>query len=605
MTGNHVLLLLCAATANAVAESQLDQYQANVPKTIVELQQFRETTSIPVGSKGGNEGTATLINLNPAINAWFLLKISWGNGRPATAYHLENPKPRSTRILLDQKNPSGLSIMEGTTRYSCNLFGDSPNALERGKASSLVFYPLCEGRIYLRNPATGHRTTLEAAVEFLREHVWGGEKIVNLGHILLGDAHRETGTLEPGTAASAGARHTDSGDLPLPASIDSQYTNRLLTSANLGIELESAQAAGGGTKRERNLGEAAAAGEPVVRDSLQRSPRTGMLPGVWYPVLGNPGVYASILQPNLIEPSILGSYRNHVNGLDSVEAPALCYLVAFDLDRFDLGYALGTAHPSVGWSEEALPQVRSAGLPGPDGIASISPLVATGLLSPQYAPRTIATFTGGFKRTQGAFKYGDLALRNHGSHYGFLENGVVLSKLQPGLATIFVLNDGSIGMKTWTDRDDALLPKIEHARQNGVPIIESGAPGPLVNRWGAGNWSGSAEGTLRTLRSGAAVQNNGRKRFLIYAVFSDATPSAMARVFQAYRCDYAMLLDMNALEHAYLAIYRRSGSRMFVDHLVKGMSIWEKSSSGEVIPRFLGYSDNRDFFYVMRRENKP
>jgi hypothetical protein len=570
MTGNYVLLFLFAALANSGAESQFDQYQANVPKTIVELQQFRETNAIPIGSKGRKEGTATLINLNPAINAWFLLEISWGNG-PETAYHLENPKPRSTRILLDPKNRSGLSIMEGSTRYSCNLFGDSPNALQRGKASSLVFYPLCEGRLYLRNPATGHRTTLEAAVDFLRQHVWEGEKIIDLGHILLGDMHRETGTLEP---AAAGARHTDSADLPLPASIDSQYTNKLLTSANLGIELKGA-------------------------------PRTGMLPGAWYPALGNPGVYVSILQPNLIEASILRSYRNHVNSLDSVEASSLCYLVAFDLDRFELGYALGTEHPKVGWSEEALPQVRSAGLPGPDGIASISPLVATGLLSPQYVPRTVAIFTGGFKRAQGAFKYGDLALRNHGSHYGFIENGVVFSKLQPGLATVFVLNDGSIGMKTWTDRDDALLPKIEHARQNGVPIIESGAPGPLVNRWGAGNWSGSEEGKLRTMRSGAAVQTNGRKRFLIYAVFSDATPSAMARIFQAYRCDYAMLLDMNALEHTYLAIYRRSGSQLFVDHLVKGMSIWEKSSSGEVIPRFLGYSDNRDFFYVMRRENKP
>ena len=203
MTGNHVLLLLCAAMANAWAESQLDQYQANVPKTIVELQQFRETNSIPIGSQGG---TATLINLNPAINAWFLLEISQGNGRPATAYHLENPKPRSTRILLDPKNPSGLSIMEGTTRYSCNLFVDSPNALERGKASSLVFYPLCEGRLYLRNPATGHRTTLEAAVEFLREHVWGGEKIIDLGHNLMADAHRETGTLATGTPGAAGSR---------------------------------------------------------------------------------------------------------------------------------------------------------------------------------------------------------------------------------------------------------------------------------------------------------------------------------------------------------------------------------------------------------------
>jgi hypothetical protein len=78
----------------------------------------------------------------------------------------------------------------------------------------------------------------------------------------------------------------------------------------------------------------------------------------------------------------------------------------------------------------------------------------------------------------------------------------------------------------------------------------------------------------------------------------------MARVFQAYRCRYAMPLDMNALEHTYLALYRRSGSELLVDHLIKGMSVLDKSVSGEVVPRFLGYPDNRDFFYVMRREAK-
>ena len=106
---------------------------------------------------------------------------------------------------------------------------------------------------------------------------------------------------------------------------------------------------------------------------------------------------------------------------------------------------------------------------------------------------------------------------------------------------------------------------------------------------------------LRTIRSGIALQSSGRKRFLIYAVFSDATPSAMARVFQAYQCRYAMLLDMNALEHTYLALYRRPGSQLIVDHLISGMNQVEKSDSGEAVPRFLGYPDNRDFFYLMRR----
>jgi hypothetical protein len=62
-----------------------------------------------------------------------------------------------------------------------------------------------------------------------------------------------------------------------------------------------------------------------------------------------------------------------------------------------------------------------------------------------------------------------------------------------------------------------------------------------------------------------------------------------------------MLLDMNALEHTYLALYRRSGGELSVDHLLKGMSELDKSASNENLPRFLGFSDNRDFFYLMRR----
>ena len=156
------------------------------------------------------------------------------------------------------------------------------------------------------------------------------------------------------------------------------------------------------------------------------------------------------------------------------------------------------------WSEHIQRGVKDPKLPGPDGIGTISPLVSTGLISPEYAPRTVATFTGGFKRYHGAFKYGELASKNYGTHYGFLENGVLFSKLQPGLATIFVLDDGSIQMKTWEAQDDQLLAKIKYARQNGVPLVEfdersqSTVPGQLVNKWGPGNWSGSEDMSLRT-----------------------------------------------------------------------------------------------------------
>lgn len=560
-------------------QDQRKEYEAEVPKTILELQQFRQWNSIRITSKDGREGIATLINLNPAINAWYLLKIAWKDGAQEAPYHLENANPRTRKLLLDEKYPSGLVIVDGNNRYWCELFETgSRNVLDQAKASPLIYYPLCGGRLYLRNPAIGHRTTLEAATEFLREHVWGGERIISLGHILLGDIHRETGKVEPEGQNTIGAEAVEKpGDLPLPALIDSNYADQLLISNNLGIDLE------GGRQT------------------------TGLKPGAWYAAAGNPGVYASILRPNLISPAILQSYKARVNNLDSLEASALCYLIAFDLDRFDLGYMLGTEHPKVAWSDHMLATMRNPTLPGPDGIGSIAPLISTGLVGPEDTAKTVATFTAGFKREHGAFKYGDLASKNHGAHYGFIENGVVFSKLQPGLSTIFVLDDDSVEMKTWTEADNKLLGRIKHARQNGVPLIEfdaasqSPAPGALVSRWGPGNWSGSEDMKLRTMRSGAAFEKIAGKQFLIYAVFSAATPSAMARVFQAYRCDYAMLLDMNALEHTYLALYRRSGPQMFVDHLVKGMSELDKSVSGEIIPRFLGYADNRDFFYVTRK----
>ena len=121
------------------------------------------------------------------------------------------------------------------------------------------------------------------------------------------------------------------------------------------------------------------------------------------------------------------------------------------------------------------------------------------------------------------------------------------------------------------------LPHIKHARQNGVPLIDydekSGIsrPGALIDSWGPGNWSGSSDERLRTLRAGVCLQEAGSVHFLIYGYFSTATPRAMARVFQAYGCRYAMHLDMNALEHTYFALYTHKNGRILVEHLVEGM----------------------------------
>ncbi len=65
------------------------------------------------------------------------------------------------------------------------------------------------------------------------------------------------------------------------------------------------------------------------------------------------------------------------------------------------------------------------------------------------------------------------------------------------------------------------------------------------------------------------------------------------------------MLDINALEHTYLAIYVRRGNKVEVEHLIPGMAEVDKTSGGRLIPRFIGFPDNRDFFYLIRHRSGP
>lgn len=559
-------------------KDQAEAYAAKVPKTVVELQQFRRTRSIAIKRADGQQGRATLINLHPATNVGYLLQLNW-DGETGVAYHLENRYPRQQHLVLDAKYPRGLVIAEEEQSSVCDLWTVAARRrLHAARQSRLAYAPICNAKLYLRNRVKGHRTTLEGATDFLRDNVWGGEKLVGLVRgVFFKDAYLDKAVGKPLT----GERFSQpTADAPQPALLAPTADKRVVETVQLGIQ-------------------------------TQQSVKRGAIPGRWYRVQDNAGVYVSMLQPNVIAPQIMQRHTTVAKPLDRVEATALVYLVAFDLGRFDLGFALGTEHPRVEWSSRVRNQkMRNNALAGPDGFGDIAPLVATGTINPQLRARAVATFTAGFKRTHGAFKYGELASTNSGSHYGFIEHGVVFSKLQPGLATLFVLDDGSVHMKTWRESDDQLLAGIKYARQNGVAIVEFDAatqrpvPGPLVGRWGQGNWSGSADKKLRSLRAGTCIQESRAGRFLVYGYFSSATPSAMARVFQAYNCRYAMHLDMNALEHTYLAIYRRQDKELTVQHLIQGMNVLDKSEGTQYVPRFVGYADNRDFFYVMRREQR-
>ena len=573
-------MLCVSAAAEAPRAERLSEYQRSQPKSVIALQQFRTTLETPIRDSAMNPGAASLTNLNPHINTWFLLSIEWESAGSVDSYHLENAFPDRQRVALDSAFPSGLVIETEDGPVRCDLWSNRTSGpLAGARATGEAFAPMCRGRLYLRNPTVGHKTSLELATDLLRRHVPGGETITAfVREEFYQDRFLSTAELISAEAPDELQKARLAG-APAHPLLDPRFDAQLLKPPDLGIQIENEMA-------------------PTMQV------------GRWYRVPEQPGMFVSVTQPRFAAPEVAELQKGLVPALDEVEPSALVYLIALDIGQFRLDFALGTEHPNVDWSDRVSPNVRNDELPGPDGFATVEPLVRTGMVSPTRAERIAATFIGGFKRYHGAFHWGDFATKNSGTHYGFVEEGTVLSKLQPGLSTVVMWDDDRVELKTWTESDNVNLWRIRHARQNGVPIIEydpetgSSRPGSLVKEWSKGNWSGSAEKRFRTVRAGLGIQEHEGREFLIYGYFSAATAAAMARVFGAYRCRYAMLLDINALEHTYLAVYRTQGNQFRIQHLIRGMEVLDKTGGGQTVPRFIGYPDNRDFFYL-RRKAKP
>jgi len=565
--------VLALAVAMAAGSSIIAASTSGAPITILDLQPDRAVVRAEIRRALDETGSASLTNLNPHINSWFVLTLDWPASGEHDSFHLQNSD--SQKLLTLSANLEGWLRLEiGGPSNPCLLKlggGNAPGSLEEARQSGLPYVPLCDARLYLRNKVVGRATKLEKVTDFLRSHVWGGEKFVSL---VKKEVYRDK-FLEQAAPQSTSRSAAAPNEAPAAAFRDAARTSLAIVPPDLGIEID------GQTQ--------------------------SMVEGEWYAVRDLADVFVSVMTPTAIAPTILHDRNANVGELGSVEAAALVYLVAFELEHFDLHYELGTEHPRLGWSPRSPPAAQDPRLPGPDGIDSAAPLARTGMVSPPLASRTVATFAGGFKRDHGAFRYGPFAERNHASHYGFVEEGVIFSTLQPGLATVWTTPMGEVQLQTWTSQGGAPIAGIRDARQNGVPLIEYDAsnqkssPGAWVNRWGEGNWSGSANEDLRTVRAGLCLQEARGRRYLMYGYFSDATPSAMARVFEAYGCRYAMQLDMNALEHTYLALYVVRREERLVEHLIEGMAVLDQQSKGELAPRFLGFPDDRDFFYLTRR----
>ena len=74
-------ILLCAALVAAVLPVAMpaaaqDQAAAPAPaRTLLDLQAARRSESVTLGGAAGERGSFTLTDLNPAVNAWFLLTL--------------------------------------------------------------------------------------------------------------------------------------------------------------------------------------------------------------------------------------------------------------------------------------------------------------------------------------------------------------------------------------------------------------------------------------------------------------------------------------------------------------------------------------------------
>ncbi len=560
------------------------QAPAQAARDVVDLQRYRSRQSL-ANTRGD---TVTLTNLNPDFGAWYLLE--WQLDGQHAQFHLEvaardgHPERRPALAL----HADGLTLaMPGEAPRLYPLWapaqaGDTPpGALNEAPAPVEVFrpdfkskspyIPLCDGQVFVRRQQPGSSTGLEYTTDLLRSTSLGTWFVEAAKPYLIPAPERGDERHE----APAQAPHAEDAAYPLNAELNPKLADVLCKNRNLGIESE-------------------AAGEYRY--------------GKWYKTTRHPGVFVSVMKPSAVSPAILDSHRDRVSALgmhdkNRKEAEGLVYLMALDMAAFRFGYSLGAEHPRVDWSGYAQGE-RNAD--GPDGFGTLKPLCTAGALAPYYLPYVSATFVGGFKREHSAFKRGPFSKVNRGSHYGFGENGVVCSVPRPGLATAAINASGDLELFTWPEADAGLGQCYPHFRQNGLPIIEAlgadGAsiPGAYCNNWFVAQWSGDQHGNVVTLRSGLGIQSVQGRRYLLFAHFSGATPSAMARVFQAYRVSYAMQLDMNTPNYCFASLYHRDaqGAIQGAEYLHEDM---RSGNGSDHSLKFIQRNDTRDFFYVLQR----
>jgi hypothetical protein len=538
------------ALALFLSASPMGSQAAEAPNTAQASSKAANPSSLLMLQSGAVRSKATtadgaqieLINLNPSIGRWLLLSLSTGDGSSRWS-HLDLGQEGGSQATLTQDGNLRVEPRSGKP-VICPL--DTPGArAPYAKKYGEPFTSVCSGAIFVRStPAKGYKSNLESVTDWLREQGPMGETLITWRKDLFPSHGDEAKTGE-------GAGSAGSSDGPANAAV-SKGAPANLSTANLGVKTAS------------------------------RSLATG----TWLPVVGAPGVWTSISAPSF-SPSIFS---------DHPASSSLAYFMAIETSTIDPRYSVGVDHPAVGWSTRA-PSPHEGG--GPDGFGTIAPLQRVGMVPPWAINQLVAVITGGFKREHSAFKGGTLSARNHGSHYGFAEAGVSLSRINPGISTFFQRVGEAPQIKIWSAEDEARgTDKLIFARQNGLPLVENGKPGSNLAIDHAGNWSGNQDGNPNTMRSSLCMATHGSKKYMIYGVFSNAVPKDMAQLLVAYNCKDAMQLDMNAPALSYAAVVAKDDKGVLRYMPLIG-SMDDKNFGGT--GRFTNTPDTRDFIYFERR----
>ena len=501
--------------------------------------------------RSSNGIRAELINLNPDINKWFLLKLkSYGRTR---IHHLENTIPANTLKLTE----GGLEIITPGNSISmeCKLWKGRRNNLATQRFSSHInpYKALCDGLVYLRLKRSS-KTKLsmtEWGTSILRKSKYG-EAIINAFKPWLVSLKAESASSTYSNSATGSM--PDTAGYPKRPSIIKNTKSNTAVEHSLGVQVH-------------HKGE-------------------GLHYGEWYQSKLHKGIYVNLFTVDQIPKNIMNSYKDRVDPIDEDDLDKLVYFMAYDLDKYAANYAVGTLHPKRDRSPIRMPGIRDLN----------RTLVPIGSIPPYQITKSVGVFIGGFKRRHSTMRLGP----HRGKVFGYIENGVEWQKLSPGLATLYSTKDGYMDIAPWPSsvaEQEKLKSKIVGARQNGVMLMEKGVPSPLINKK-AGNWSADAKGKIQTLRSVTCIQERGGKRFLLFGAITSGTPSTVARLTQAFHCKSAMQMDMNAYMYMHNALYSMQPDKSFkVEYLHTEMEF----PKGLKRHRFIMDNNERDFFYVYRR----